>query len=424
MSDTRQTARVRSDGRADYGVVLRNREFVTVLVTQSLSVVGDQVARVALALLVFQRTGSALAASATYAVSYGSYVLGGPVLSALADRYPRRTVMVVSDLLRCVLIGLLGLDPPTPALFVLIALAGSVAPAFTSARSATLPDVLGDGDYATGLGLVSSAAQCSQFVGFALGGVLVAGLGSRTAFLADALTFLVSAVALGLLLEHRPATGGPRPGLLREARLGAGVVRRSPALRYWLGWGLLLSGAAAAPEGLAVAVSRAGGGGPLTAGLLTAALPLGYVLGTFAVLRVPSERRPGILPLASALSFGPLIVTPLSGSLPVTIALWVLAGAGGAAQVVANGQYALRCDPAVRGRAFGLAATALMLTQAVVLLLSGSAAGRWSPTTVVAAVGVLGLLVTLLLSRRHPDGGFSRTAPRRSRADMTGGSAT
>ncbi len=117
---------MRTDGRADYRAVLHNREYVGLLLSQALSMLGDQMSRIALALLVFSRTGSPFAASATYALSYGAYLVGGPLLSTLADRYPRRSVMVISDSLRLLLVAGLVLEPPVPVIFVLIALLGAV----------------------------------------------------------------------------------------------------------------------------------------------------------------------------------------------------------------------------------------------------------------------------------------------------------
>jgi len=103
--------------------------------------------------------------------------------------------------------------------------------------------------------------QASQVLGFGFGGALVAIVGTGGALLADAATFAVSAAAVRFVLQHRPAVGEAHGGLLRETLRGASTVRRSPDLRYWLAWGLLLAAAAAAPEGLAVALSDAYGGG-------------------------------------------------------------------------------------------------------------------------------------------------------------------
>jgi len=90
-----------------YRQVLAVREFRAIAVSQGLSILGDQVARIAVALLVYARSHSALATAATYACSYLPGLLGGPLLSALADRYRRRTIMAVCDVARTILVLLL-----------------------------------------------------------------------------------------------------------------------------------------------------------------------------------------------------------------------------------------------------------------------------------------------------------------------------
>lgn len=394
---------VRTEDEAGYGVVLRNREYLALLISQSLSVLGDQVAQIALALLVYQRTGSAFAAAATFATVYGAAVLGGPVVSTLADRYPRRTVMVASDSLRALLVLVLALQPSTALLFVLIALVGAVSPAFTSARAATLPDILGEG-YTTGQGLVSSVAQASQVIGFAAGGALVATVGAGGALTLDAATFIVSAVVVRTFLRHRPTVADRGGNLLRETLLGAKALGQRPDLRYWLAWGLLFSAAAAGPEGVAVALSHAFHGGAVAAGLLTAAVPLGFVLGTLIVLRLPGDRRDRLLPWGGALSFGPLALTAAAPALPVVLALWVVAGVGGALQVVPNVRYVVASPLAMRGRLFGVAGTTMMICQGSVLAGAGGAASRWGPTDAIAVFGGLGLIaaVALGLCRKAP----------------------
>ena len=88
---------------AGFGGVLRVREFRALWLAEALSVCGDQVARVALALVVFDRTNSAALTALTYALTFVPAVLGGVLLSGLADRYPRRAVIVTTDVVRGVL---------------------------------------------------------------------------------------------------------------------------------------------------------------------------------------------------------------------------------------------------------------------------------------------------------------------------------
>ena len=79
-------------------------EFRALWLAQLLSVIGDQLARVALTVLVYDRTRSALLAAITFMVSIVPTFVGGITLAWLADRYPRRAVMIASDLARCALV--------------------------------------------------------------------------------------------------------------------------------------------------------------------------------------------------------------------------------------------------------------------------------------------------------------------------------
>src|SRR5262245_37264624 len=132
--------------------VMRVREFRALWLAELISVCGDQLARVALAVLVYQRTSSATLTALTYALTFAPALLGGTVLAGLADQFPRRAVLITSDLVRAVLAGALAL-PGVPlgvvwaAVFGL-ALAG--AP-FKAAQLALLPTVLDEQRYPVGL---------------------------------------------------------------------------------------------------------------------------------------------------------------------------------------------------------------------------------------------------------------------------------
>ena len=107
---------------------------------QILSVAGDQLARVALTVLVYDRTTSPLLAAVTYAASFVPSFVGGVTLSALADRNPRRAVMIVCDLLRAAMVLVMAIPGvPIAALIVLLCAVTLVGAPFTSARAAVYP---------------------------------------------------------------------------------------------------------------------------------------------------------------------------------------------------------------------------------------------------------------------------------------------
>ena len=92
---------------AGLGQALRVPEFRALWAAELVSVAGDQLARVGLSVLVFGRTGSAAWAAATYALTFLPALVGGVLLGRLADRHPRRQVMIVCDLVRALLVALM-----------------------------------------------------------------------------------------------------------------------------------------------------------------------------------------------------------------------------------------------------------------------------------------------------------------------------
>lgn len=385
-----------------YRQVLAVREFRAIAVSQGLSVLGDQVARIAVALLVYARSHSALATAATYACSYLPGLLGGPLLSALADRYRRRTIMAVCDVARTILVLLLVLPHvPLLAVFVVLVLVELMAPPFNAARAGTLPDVLPGEQYVVGNAVLNVVFQGAQVLGFVAGGLLVATVSTRGALAVDAATFAVSTLTVLLGVHARPAAqdAASRGSLLADTAAGVRAVRSEPLLVRLLVLAVLGVAAGIAPEGLAVPVASALHHGEIAAGVLTACVPAGFLLGSIVVLRVPAERRVRLLPRLVALSCVPLLLTPLVHSLPVVVLLWLLAGTGTAVQLIASAAYVQACPAEIRSRAYGLAGTALVGVQGLALLVSGALSEALGAAGAVAGLALVVLLLLPLAVR-------------------------
>src|SRR3954471_8926929 len=93
------------DRQATFRDVFAVREFRPLFGTFLLSTAGDELARVALTVLVYQRTASPLLSALTFAIGRLPWLLGGPLLSAVADRLPRHRVLVATDAARAVLLA-------------------------------------------------------------------------------------------------------------------------------------------------------------------------------------------------------------------------------------------------------------------------------------------------------------------------------
>lgn len=389
----------RTPSRMTYREVIAVEEFRWLWLGQGLSLLGDQFAQVALAVLVYSRTESALATAAVYALTYLPPIIGGPLLAGLADRYPRRRVMLWCDVLRAMLVAVMAVPGmPLPALCALVFGVVLLGAPFSAARAALLPEILSGDRYVVGSALQNVTNQAVQMLGFAIGGAVIATLGPYRALALDAATFLASALAIVGKVRHRPAPAradGRRPAMGSSVRTGLRLVFGDRRLRTLVlfAW---LCGFYVVPEGIAAPYAAALDHETLpvslVTGLLMAAMPAGTLIGALLYGRFvsPAGRLKSMGWLAM-LSCAPLIVCAARPPLEVVLALWALSGVGGVYQIAANAAFVQCVPPAERGQAFGIAQSGLLAAQGLGILAAGALAQRFGPEPVVAIAGAAGL---------------------------------
>ena len=403
------------------------REFRWLTTAQTLSFLGDQFAQVAIAILVYDRTRSPLLTAAAYALTYLPPIAGGPLLSGLADRFPRRRVMVACDLLRVATVGLMAFPGmPFWGLCALLFCTVLFGAPFFSARAALLPDILPPRQLGLGSAISNLVHQSTQILGFVAGAAVVAALGPYRTLQVDALTFGISALVAVVAVRPRPAPvrraarsrGQHRTARRRSARHSMTTVQGRPApdgvsgmrivfgnrtLRtlVFFGW---LAGFYVIPEGLAAPYAHALGGSALgghaiTAGLLMASVPAGTALGALAIGRLarPSTQLWAMGWLA-VMSCAPLIVSMWDPPLWAILPLWVLAGVGGSFQVIAIPAFARALSPETRGRAFGVAQSGLYAVQGLGILAGGALADILGAPAAVGLSGVAGVAAAAVLA--------------------------
>jgi predicted MFS family arabinose efflux permease len=376
-------------------------EFRALWAAELLSVLGDQVARVALAVLVYARTGSGVAAAGAYALTYLPALLGGILLGWTADRFRRRTVMVVCDVLRAVGLAVMAVpDLALPAMCGLLVVVVLLGAPHDAAQGALMPDMLAGEAYEHGLAVRQMTMQTGQLVGFAVGGAVVAGLGASVALMVDAATFAVAAVLVRFGLRDRAAAPseasvGAR-ARLRSIAEGIATIARDPrrrvlvALAWTVGWFVV-------PEGLAAPYAAQIGAAPAAVGLLMAADPLGSVLGAWLFVRfVPPrvrERLVGVLAVAAGL---PLLAVAASPGVILTLVLWGVAGMFSTAYLLQTQSGFVRATPgAHRGSALGVAASGVVASQGIAVLVGGLLTDVASPAHAVAICGAIGSSLAL-----------------------------
>jgi MFS family permease len=395
---------------ATFREIFANSGYRTIYLSTALSWVGDYLAKAAVTALVYRQTHSAVLTAATFAISFLPWAAGGPVLAALAERYPHRSTMVVCDVLRAVLIALVAVPRmPVAAMLVLLFLTALLNPPFEAARSAMLPRILNGDGYVLALSLQNGTGQAAQVFGYLVGST-VAVASPPAALLIDAATFAVSALMIRFGTPLQPAVTDrePRTHLLRETRNGFVTVFTSPVLRAIAI--MILTGAlfVAPPEGLAAIWAARLESDPARRGLAQAIImignPTGLLIAGLLITRLvpPATRAKLIRPLAV---IAPLCLVPalFNPSAPVVALLAGLAGVCAAGILPAsNGLFVQALPIAYRARAFGVMQTGLQLLQGGSVLLTGLLATYVPLPAVVGWWSAGGVLLLLVAVSRWP----------------------
>jgi len=379
--------------------VLASREYRALLAAYTVSMAGDQFARVALSVLIFERTRSPALTALTYALTFLPDLVGGPLLAGIADRCPRRTVMITADGLRAVLVAVMAIPgtsfPVIAVLLVVVQLAGAPA---NAARGALLPQILGDDDYPAGQAGLSSAGQAAQVAGFAGGGALVVAIGTSGVLVADAATFGASMALVLLGIRPREASAKTteivKRGWGSDLVAGARLVATTPRLRALIAFACI-SGIYIAGEALAAPYAAELGGGPTLVGLLFAGFAAGAVAGMLVLTRLSGPTQLRALPLLAVGSCLPLVVCLINPPAPIVVLLFVLSGIASGYQVTASTTFMRSVPDDRRGQAFGLAVTALKVSQGIGVGLAGVVAEGLGPHGTVALAGGVGVLAAV-----------------------------
>ena len=375
---------------------LRYPAFRRLLTGLAISQVGDWLYNLALVALVYQRTHSALWAGVTTAARVVPAVALGPLGGVVADRYDRRLVMIVSDLIRVALMLALALVAAAQLPVLLAPLIAAVATAagtpYLPCTSGATPRLVPDADLPGANAARSAVTGLGIIVGPALGGVLLL-LGSPAlAFLVNGLTFGLSAATVLAIPAgdcFRPGAGGRggRPsGLLSGIAAGAAVLRRSPSALRLVGADIMCSVVYGMQTVLLLLVARRSGLGLHGYGYLFAALGVGALAGTALAsraLRHPNQRAV-LADMLAAVGL-PMLLLAVTRGPAVALILVAFTGAGAVlVEILTETGLQRMLPPEVFGRAYGLALPAA---------LAGIALGSLIAPLLVTALGTTGALI-------------------------------
>lgn len=381
-------------------MLLRRPPFRDLWLSRAVSFTGDGAAAVALTLLAAERHGPGGVSLLLLAFALPRFF--GPVAGTIADRTEQRRLMCACELGQALLVGTIALTlPPFPALLVLVAGVGWLATLFAPAGNSAVVTLVPESERLAANALLSLAFNLQVAVGPALGGLLVAGVGTRGALAFDAATFLGSAL---LLVRVPPIHARPVAGeRFRDAlRAGLSYARRVSLVRV-LALSLFAVVAVAAIDNVALVflARRTLGSGPSAYGLLVASFGIGMIAASVALAAARTGRSPTTLLVGGYFATGVgSLATGLAPTVPVAALAQAVGGVGNGVELVAAATLIQERVPRpMLGRVFGVMATAANGGQATALVLAAVLLRIASPRLVFVVSGAVVLVITLALMR-------------------------
>ncbi len=380
-----------------------NGSFSALWAGQLISLFGDRLNQIALVTVVAITTGSALATGLVFFVGTLPNLILSPIAGAFVDRWDRKEVMVVSDILRAAIVLLLPVAAVTNILLVypLIFLVTTISVFFRPARVAILPRIVPEEDLLSANSAMWVGETIADVIGYPLAGVFVALLGSAVplAFWFDSATYLASAALLGTIVVNaapvRAAAAEVRAGLTAELTAGWQFLRHETVLlantlqgavgQFSLGIFIALT-----PTFVQSTFSGSGFGWQAAYGFLETGIGLGNLIGGFAIGLIGTRFAKGRMVIAGYVALGVLMfLFALSGNLAVAIGLCFGQGVANMIFVIPSQTlFQERTPPDMMGRVVGLR-FALVFGSMTIAMLLGSIFGQIiGPGPVIAIFGL------------------------------------
>jgi MFS family permease len=400
---------------------LINRTYRHLFAAQVIALVGTGLLTVALGLLAYDLAGADAGAvlGTALAIKMVAYVGVAPVVSAFADRLPRRTFLVAMDLVRAAIALSLPFVTEVWQIYILIFVLQSASAAFTPTFQATIPEVLPDeAEYTRALSLARLAYDLESLASPTLAALLLAVVSYHDLFVGTVVGFLGSALLVRTVALPSPKPVDHRGGIYERTTRGIRIYLKTPRLR-----GLLAFNGAVAAAGAMVIVNTVVivrgmlGGSEADVAIVLAAYGAGSMTVAFVLPRLLERASDRAVMLAGAwlLAAGTLVMAAILGggglpvrltaALPLLLPVWFVLGAANSAVLTPSGRLLRRSAhaedrPAVFAAQFALSHACWLVAYPLAGWV-GASAGVGAAFTVL---GILAVAATALAARLWPSG--------------------
>jgi len=401
-----------------YSELFRVPEFTALFVASSAQVAASTVTGLALATLVYAKTGSPLLSALVMFGPSLAQVAGASLLLSAADQIPPRAALASLALLFAA--GTVAQALPGVGVGAILAVGfalGVAASLGGGVLYGLMNEIVPPDGYMLGRSVLNMSVGIMQIVGFAVGGVLVTFLSARGTLLVGAGLYLVSGVLARTRLSRRPARAQGRPSAAQTWRNNVLLLASAPRRYVYIGL-CVPNGLIVGCESLFVSYS------PRHAGTLFACTAVGMLAGDTLAGRFVSERwRDRLGPWLRLLLACPYLVFFTHPPLALACAVCVVASVGYSATLMLQQRLIALTPEDLKGHALGLHSSCMLAMQGVGAALAGAVAEWTNPAIAISLMAAASVVVTLALTRGlrpTPASGTAVTSDRSRRHDPPG----
>ena len=319
---------------------LRNPVFTRLYAAQTISLFGDALTWLGLALLAFELAGkdSAVVLSVALTLRVTAFVILSPIAGAIADRLDRKLILVITHMARMLIVGTMPFVNAVWQIYVLVFVLNVFNAFFTPTYQATIPLVTGKSEYAQAIALSATTYQLLGVLGPGIAGSVSAWIGARQVFFLDAISFLIAAVLIFTLPNQlrvernenlEESTKGAIAKIIGDVKEGTTRLFANAYIRYALFLQLVASIA-----GAQILVNTVG---YVQGTLKLSSIEYGWVMATFGIGATIAAVIVGAInkkwKRTTVVLFGAVLIT--SAILPANyvglvllMLLWAIAGIG------------------------------------------------------------------------------------------------
>jgi MFS family permease len=398
-----------------YVGLARDARFSAFWMAGTISLFGDRLHQIALGVMVFSLTGSALQTGLVFLAATLPNLFLGPIAGTFVDRWDQKRVMIASDLLRAALVLAIPFVIEIGVVYVygLVFVITTISLFFRPAKAAILPRIVRREELTPANGAIWTGETFADIAGYPLAGLFVGFLGTELAlaFWVDAVTYVVSAVLLvGLAIPPAARELGERTGnavsaFVDELRQGWAFLRQQTALFQ----NTLVSVVAQLSIGTTLALmvvysKEALDGGfipyPESYAVIEAAIGVGNLVGGFVVGAIGARLRKGWLVIAGFAVMGAAtIALGLTSNEVLAIGAAVVIGAFNLVYVIPSQTLFGELVPSgLMGRVIAIRSSIVMGALTGAMAVSAGLAEVVDVGVIIAASGGLTVLAALLAS--------------------------